>query len=762
MKNLIYKMKREVLLIFFLIFFIPFSYSNQFWYENIVESNNTEFKSFSIELISFPRDYISQNVSNFCNYDANVNQYEVLQSNNPFLKCVYSIETYPLFYRLKENKIKTIYYPNKYLDDYKLATVLNFDNLYLNNDRSEIENIYSIYKFVKNYITYESNLDTLNELNISEILKTQKGVCDEYVNLFNEFMKYIGYDVKYVSGYIYERKEFEPHAWSEVRINGEWIPIDLTFNEFGFLNQNHIAFNKDEKSLENRDILVNYINSENNITIDTQHNFFLLDEKEISKKIMIDYTLKSSKKLDSKYDILTILFENNNDYYIPLDFTIGKYKEIDYYDINYEYKRYLFDEYLGHDLDEINYVNNVYNFIERLDKLEYSNEFSTLLAPNQIKSFKLLIVNNYQRDAKGVLNFKIQSLNDFIHIDNTSTELEIVKPKGNNEIEIINNLENLIYNDDDECQISLEDKINITCDYEICFKNNCNYTLLFDYNTINLNEKISYKDYSSQYVDLTQIDPIKNIEIYDLINNKTFNYSSSLVLNNTNKIEINIDFIINPDKVLYNNHEDNIINLNKEKNVTLIWDYNNVVFSKNLYFNSLNDTVKSDNNSNNSYLDYIRYLILAFVLLFLLIILKRNKTKKIKITHKTFSHSIKILAVDIFNNIKKLDKDRKDFELKKDFRVIISKLEEINNDYINLFFNLYELDKILDKKGQKRMKDNIRKLKEKIIFLKKEYIEILKVLKDKKHSIYDDMHSKLKHFSILIKFLDDKNSYLKR
>ena len=92
----------------------------------------------------------------------------------------------------------------------------------------------------------EYDLSSLNvgaSLSAIEVLEKKAGVCDEMTILFLAMVRSLDIPGKYVSGLVYSdafKEHWIPHAWAEVYIDGKWIPIDVTFGQFGWVDPTHI------------------------------------------------------------------------------------------------------------------------------------------------------------------------------------------------------------------------------------------------------------------------------------------------------------------------------------------------------------------------------------------------------------------------------------------------------------------------------------------------------------------------------------------
>ena len=121
--------------------------------------------------------------------------------------------------------------------------------------------VFKLGEWTKKNINYD--LSTLTESvsqKASWVLKNKEGVCDELTNLFIAMNRALGIPAKFVSGVAYTNAEefeegFGPHGWAEVYFPGYgWIPFDVTYGEFGFVDSGHIklkeSLDADEASTE--------------------------------------------------------------------------------------------------------------------------------------------------------------------------------------------------------------------------------------------------------------------------------------------------------------------------------------------------------------------------------------------------------------------------------------------------------------------------------------------------------------------------------
>jgi transglutaminase-like putative cysteine protease len=103
--------------------------------------------------------------------------------------------------------------------------------------------------WVRNHVEY--NLSTLTaeaSQKSSWVLENKQGVCDEMTSLFIALLRAMGVPARFIKGVSYTDNElfnsnWEPHGWAEVLIPGAgWVPFDVTFGQFGFVDAGHIVF----------------------------------------------------------------------------------------------------------------------------------------------------------------------------------------------------------------------------------------------------------------------------------------------------------------------------------------------------------------------------------------------------------------------------------------------------------------------------------------------------------------------------------------
>jgi hypothetical protein len=98
----------------------------------------------------------------------------------------------------------------------------------------------------------------------TDVFRTRHGVCVEYTHLLISLARSLGFDTRYVSGYVYSNA-WQPHAWAEIYIPGYgWLPADATFGEVGMMDGTHLAIAQGMDQASVYDVLI----SGNNASIE--------------------------------------------------------------------------------------------------------------------------------------------------------------------------------------------------------------------------------------------------------------------------------------------------------------------------------------------------------------------------------------------------------------------------------------------------------------------------------------------------------------
>jgi hypothetical protein len=112
------------------------------------------------------------------------------------------------------------------------------------------EKVRRLAKFVHDYIrpSLETSVPKLEHL-----LDRKAGDCKSYALLFNTLARAAGIPTRELGGLLYMGdavKAFGGHAWNEVVLDGNWVPIDASLNETE-INAAHVSFGSERESVRN-------------------------------------------------------------------------------------------------------------------------------------------------------------------------------------------------------------------------------------------------------------------------------------------------------------------------------------------------------------------------------------------------------------------------------------------------------------------------------------------------------------------------------
>ena len=114
----------------------------------------------------------------------------------------------------------------------------------VNNVTNDLEKIRALIQWVY------TNLDKKPVLSIPDAvstLRTKIGDCNEHAALFAALSRSLSIPTRVVAGVTYHEGTFYYHAWNEVCLNGKWISLDTTKNQFP-ADITHIKFVQGETS----------------------------------------------------------------------------------------------------------------------------------------------------------------------------------------------------------------------------------------------------------------------------------------------------------------------------------------------------------------------------------------------------------------------------------------------------------------------------------------------------------------------------------
>ena len=196
--------------------------------------------------------------------------------------------------------------------------------------------VFKVAEWTKNNIEY--NLSTLTadvSQKASWVLENKQGVCDELTSLFIALLRAVGVPARFISGVAYTNSPLFPdnwgaHGWAEVYFPGYgWVPFDVTYGQFGWVDPTHIKFKEavdsDEPSTyyqwvgRNADLRTKDLDVKANVVEKSGYKIIPLN--------LEASTLKKSISFGS-YNLVEASVENLNDFYYSTELYLSKPKEV--------------------------------------------------------------------------------------------------------------------------------------------------------------------------------------------------------------------------------------------------------------------------------------------------------------------------------------------------------------------------------------------------------------------------------------------------
>lgn len=290
-------------------------------------------------------------------------------------------------YTLIDNQISKI--PNS--STYSTKGIANYIN---SNFRTDNDKIRAIFYWTASNISYDmdnrftSNSRETSENKIKNILKTRKGVCSDYTEIFNDLANKVGVKTVIISGYTKQNGEIDTisHAWCASRINNSWYLFDPTWAS-GFVNNGRFS-----KKIDNSYFKVNPSKSiSSHIPFDYLWQFlnypitnqeFYEGKTQINKsKKYFDFEseiakYESSSEIDKLYDSAERIEKNGVENNLILERIKNKDKNISYLHQKTNVEK------LNMIVNDCNQAINLLN-----DFINYRNKrFSPALPDNEIKN----------------------------------------------------------------------------------------------------------------------------------------------------------------------------------------------------------------------------------------------------------------------------------------------------------------------------------------------------------------------------------------
>ena len=180
------------------------------------------------------------------------------------------------------------------------------------SDNSSLKTIANLVNWVHSSIEYdESYWGQIKSA--KETFNEKKGVCVQYTHLMISMANSLGFQTRYVAGYVYV-DDWQPHIWAEIYVPSYgWLPADPTYAQVGLLDDSHVAISYGNDQVTTYDSLLSK-NPESILNVTDKLSLqFTTDEVEDHLSMSFDKeskVIRVSISNDDSYLFGTYTFQN--------------------------------------------------------------------------------------------------------------------------------------------------------------------------------------------------------------------------------------------------------------------------------------------------------------------------------------------------------------------------------------------------------------------------------------------------------------------
>jgi hypothetical protein len=124
--------------------------------------------------------------------------------------------------RSKQADLNEYLAPNTYTDNSD-ELIIEKTREAIGNEKDDWKKAVLITEWVRENMSFDAGIALADS---REVIRDLKGTCVSYAILTTTMSKAAGLPARFLMGYVYVDGAWGGHAWSEVNINGQWIPID--------------------------------------------------------------------------------------------------------------------------------------------------------------------------------------------------------------------------------------------------------------------------------------------------------------------------------------------------------------------------------------------------------------------------------------------------------------------------------------------------------------------------------------------------------
>lgn len=196
--------------------------------------------------------------------------------------------------------------------------------------------VHEIFKWVRENIEYDLNTLTAKVSQpASWVLENRYGVCDELTSLLIALVRSVGIPARYVSGMAFTNynnlNKWGAHGWAEIYFpDYGWVPMDVTYGQFGFVDPTHIIL---KKSIDSNESSIRYEWKAHDVELKAEPmeiNVELIRKIGTAEQmIQVDVSAIRTKIGFGSYNIIKADVKNLKDFYLATELILSNTEGIE-------------------------------------------------------------------------------------------------------------------------------------------------------------------------------------------------------------------------------------------------------------------------------------------------------------------------------------------------------------------------------------------------------------------------------------------------
>lgn len=113
----------------------------------------------------------------------------------------------------------------------------------INSSMSDVDKVKALNRWIIDNYVYD---EIRAEVNLKGLIRSKYAICGGYSELFRELGEFYGLDAESVSSRIGPEGNVGAHAWNKVLINGEWVYVDVCWNDDAYNPEKYLFLTEEE------------------------------------------------------------------------------------------------------------------------------------------------------------------------------------------------------------------------------------------------------------------------------------------------------------------------------------------------------------------------------------------------------------------------------------------------------------------------------------------------------------------------------------